>query len=520
MCQTESENKQNKRNILLGFRSNKVWKKVISVLYLAFCGIVAAFSIFEERKAQITEYDFWINKISYVILIVALISPYIFLSNTKFRNKLPLFKKHSIGASAGGISIVIVSLLLVFGAVNSLHSSEYKADMDNHAYAETSLKEATCENDGEIEYNCEYCGKKNTEIVSKLGHNMIEVTRKEATENTEGKIINKCSLCGKEETIASDKASQEAVTKPTEKQTQSVTETATKKEPSSVYSKLTDKQFALLTEMMAKSFYSFSLSNKEHKIVESDSAVMSCLTQIYSYAYDNYFELDPEYKEVFATKYEVVSKISNYEELKENFAVEYYFDNKTQEWIYTINSYSLNKDDVVEYDDKLYIDAEGYIDKGVILYWYTDGEMEKAGEVVDTAYNKNVNGAEYAYAINVNYYGAPEDSGWLNGEQFLSFSKKVSGKPTFYVDVLDANRRIVKEEIDYTGNVVWKPLKNSKPSVGTDVYTGITNSKSYVFTIVGIDKSRDTMLVSYPSGTTELKSYSAIMSSEHLFVKL
>lgn len=513
----EGLKEQNNSKSLLGFRTNKTWKKIITISYLILCVAFAVFAIFEGRKGQITSYDYLINKISNIVLVFCSFCPYIFLSNTKFRDKLPLFKKHSIGASIGGLSIVFIALFIIYGVVDYAHSSEYKADMKNHAYIQVSSKDATCETDGEIEYYCEYCEKTNIEIIAKLGHSMVEVTRKEATENEDGQIVNKCSICGKEETITLKK---EAPAKTTEMQTELKTETTTKKELSSTYSKLTDKQFALLTEMMAKSFYSFSLSKEEHKTVESDSAVMSCLTQIYSYAYDNYFELDPEYKEVFATKYEVVSKISNYETLKENFAIEYYFDNKTQNWLYTINSYSLNKNDVVEYDDKLYIDAEGYLNKGVVLYWYLDGEIEKAGEVVDIAYNKNINGTEYAYAINVNYYGAPEDSGWLNGEQFLSFSKKISGKPTFYVDVLDVNREIIKEEIDYTGNVVWKPLKSSKPSIGTEVYSGITHSKSYVFTIVGIDISSDSMLVSYPSGTTEYKSYSAIMNNEYLFVKL
>ncbi len=300
----------------------------------------------------------------------------------------------------------------------------------------------------------------------------------------------------------------------TDNQTELTTEE--KKELNSIYSKLTDKQFALLTELLAKSFYSFTLTNEE---VESDSSVMSCLTKIYNYAYDNYYELDPEYKEVFATKYDVVTKISNYETLKENFVTDYYFDNATQKWIYTINSYSLNKDDVVIYDDELYIDAEGYLNKGVIVYWLNDGIMEAAGEIKDIAYNKKVNGTTFVYAINIDYYDDPDSSGWTDGEIFLKSNKKYTGKPLYYVDVTDVNRNIIREEIDFSGSTVWKPLKKSKPSVGTEVYTGISNSKSYVFTIVGIDITSDSMLVKYPSGSTEYKSYSAIMNNEYLYIK-
>ncbi len=303
----------------------------------------------------------------------------------------------------------------------------------------------------------------------------------------------------------------------TENQTELTTEE--KKELNSIYSKLTDKQFALLTELLAKSFYSFTLTNEELKTVDSNSSVMSCLTKIYNYAYDNYYELDPEYKEVFATKYDVVKKISNYETLKENFITDYYYDNATQKWIYTINSYSLNKDDVVIYDDELYIDAEGYLNKGVIVYWLNDGIMEAAGEIKDIAYNKKVNGTTFVYAINIDYYDDPYSSGWTDGEIFLKSNKNYTGKPLYYVDVADVNRKIIREEIDFSGSIVWKPLKKSKPSIGIEVYTGVSNSKSYVFTIADIDVESDSMLVKYPSGSIEYKSYSAIMNNEYLYIK-
>lgn len=303
----------------------------------------------------------------------------------------------------------------------------------------------------------------------------------------------------------------------TENQTEFTTEE--KKELNSVYSKLTDKQFAMLTELLAKSFYSFTLTNEELKTVDSNSSVMSCLTKIYNYAYENYYELDPEYKEVFATKYDVVKKISNYETLKENFVTDYYYDNATQKWIYTINSYSLNKDDVVIYDNELYIDAEGYLNKGVIVYWLNDGIMEAAGEIKDIAYNKKVNGTTFVYAINIDYYDDPYSSGWTDGEIFLKSNKNYTGKPLYYVDVSDVNRNIIREEIDFSGSIVWKPLKKSKASIGTEVYTGVSNSKSYVFSIVDIDVESDSMLVKYPSGSTEYKSYSAIMNNEYLYIK-
>lgn len=221
----EGLKEQNNSKSLLGFRTNKTWKKIITISYLILCVAFAVFAIFEGRKGQITSYDYLINKISNIVLVFCSFCPYIFLSNTKFRDKLPLFKKHSIGASIGGLSIVFIALFIIYGVVNYAHSSEYKADMKNHAYIQVSSKDATCETDGEIEYYCEYCEKTNTEIIAKLGHSMVEVTRKEATENEDGQIVNKCSTCGKQETITLDKLTQKDTT--TKESTETVTEETT-----------------------------------------------------------------------------------------------------------------------------------------------------------------------------------------------------------------------------------------------------------------------------------------------------
>lgn len=190
---------------LLGFRTNKTWKKILSITYLVFCALFVIVAITEKRKGQITAYDFWIDKATWFVLLITAVSPYIFLSDTKFRDKLPLFRKRSKGASVAGMLIAVFSLFLIYGAVYSAHSAEYKADMKNHTYVAVSSKDATCENDGEIQKCCEYCGKETTETVDKLGHSMTEASRKAATANGEGYIVNKCTVCGKEETVILEK---------------------------------------------------------------------------------------------------------------------------------------------------------------------------------------------------------------------------------------------------------------------------------------------------------------------------
>ena len=238
---------QKKCNKLLGFRTDKTWKKVISISYLIFCFVFFVFAITGERKGQITSYDYWINKTSYLVLSLAPFSPYIFLSDTKLRNKLPLFNKHSTTASIGGLLIVLVALFILFGVIDSAHSDEYKADMKNHAYTVISSKDATCETDGEIISSCEYCGKETTEIIAKLGHNMTEITRKEATENEDGQIVNKCSVCGKEETIILEKLTKKEETTKANKTTEKKKESTTEKKTELITEKPTSEKTTVTT---------------------------------------------------------------------------------------------------------------------------------------------------------------------------------------------------------------------------------------------------------------------------------
>ena len=185
---------------LLGFRSNKIWKKIISVAYLVVCGLVLLGTLVESRQGQVTMYDHIINKVYSIVLVLTLVSPYIFLSDTKIRNTLPLFKDKTRGKSIGGMAIVLVCLFALSGIVNGFHSPEYKADMENHAYVVVSSKNADCTTPGEIEYYCEYCGRTEIKTDEALGHDMKETGRTEATCTVKGSVLSKCSRCGTEST--------------------------------------------------------------------------------------------------------------------------------------------------------------------------------------------------------------------------------------------------------------------------------------------------------------------------------
>lgn len=195
-CGTKLSEKYKNRK-LLGFRSNKVWKKILSVLYMIFC-LIMFLACFSGRQGKITTYDFFIEKLFEFVLLLCFITPYIFLSNTKLRQKLPLFKKYKAGASAGGLAIVIFVLVITIGIVNSQHSAEYQADMTNHADVIVSKTEATCTDKGKISYVCDYCARTKEEIIPAIGHNYIETSKTEATCTDKGIILSKCTACGDE----------------------------------------------------------------------------------------------------------------------------------------------------------------------------------------------------------------------------------------------------------------------------------------------------------------------------------
>ncbi len=57
-------------------------------------------------------------------------------------------------------------------------------------------KKPTCTEDGEIEYICEVCGIKVTEVAHSTGHNMVSVITRYATDDEPGIVTKTCKNCG------------------------------------------------------------------------------------------------------------------------------------------------------------------------------------------------------------------------------------------------------------------------------------------------------------------------------------
>ena len=110
---TKANNYDNGSVKLFGFRSGAVYKMVPAILYYAFMIFYIGTGIYGELSYYKFEpMDYVITILKYIFFIVWFFSPAIFLSNFKYRDSLPLFKKHDAGSSI--IGIIIISLFCSF----------------------------------------------------------------------------------------------------------------------------------------------------------------------------------------------------------------------------------------------------------------------------------------------------------------------------------------------------------------------------------------------------------------------
>ena len=182
-----------KQGKLLGFRTNKAWKKVLSIIYMVLIGfyILGSFTSIDSMNDAV-------NSVQGLLFMIA---PYIFLSNFKLRNILPLFKKHKKGLSFLGMLCVYFAIAILCTIINPATHCEHK-------WVEVEKVAATCTEDGHIKSHCDLCDSDNTEYLDK-GHTF------EVKEETEEKTVKVCSVCG-EEKVEKKETAKETESKPTE----------------------------------------------------------------------------------------------------------------------------------------------------------------------------------------------------------------------------------------------------------------------------------------------------------------
>lgn len=185
-----------KQGKVLGFRTNKTWKKVLSIIYIVLIGFYVLGSF-----TSIDSINDAVNSVQGLLFIIA---PYIFLSDFKLRNFLPLFKKRKKGLSFLGMLCVYLVIAIICTIIKPATYCEHK-------WVEVEKVAATCTEDGHIKSHCDVCDSDNTERLDK-GHTF------EVVEETEEKTVKICSVCGEEKTEKKE-TEKETESKPTENKT-------------------------------------------------------------------------------------------------------------------------------------------------------------------------------------------------------------------------------------------------------------------------------------------------------------
>ena len=448
---------------MLGFRSNKLWKKVLSITYLVFWGIMFLASMLDGKFKNITTYDFIISKIQNLILLIILASPYIFLSNTNLRSKMPLFKANKKGKSFLGLIIVNIILFIVFGIVNSSHSKEYLADMANHDYQIIEQTEATCESKGTINYQCNYCGTTKADTIDALGHAMKETSKKEATCDKEGMLVDKCERCGKiEETVISALGHKmEEISR--KQQTENTDGKIVKKCSLCGVEEVETIKRIERTEKTGD-------TNKNNKKDEADNK---------------------------PSKMRIETKTDS-------------TSNADEKSIYkiTVNG--------VEYVDALYA-----FYSGVDLYMEDDGEMYKSFKIIEVKENLQQNDISCALGAKVSEYaydgsGKIIDTYWKDADHMLNANRKLTGKPAYFVR-RDQVKELKKVDIP-TEEVKWLNLAGHiYPDV--KIYIGSETAKRYLGKVGGINYKYQTFEIIYENGNREWKDRKEMISNNSLYVR-
>ena len=92
---------------LFGFRSGLAYKMIPAILYYAFALFYIGTGIYGEiRYYRFEPVDVVLDILKYIFFFIMFFSPAIFLSDFKYRDNLPFFKKRDAVASATGLILV------------------------------------------------------------------------------------------------------------------------------------------------------------------------------------------------------------------------------------------------------------------------------------------------------------------------------------------------------------------------------------------------------------------------------
>ena len=112
---------------LFGFRSASSWKMVIAIFYYGLMLMIYVPSIVNEiLHYQFTAADVVLTISKYIFIGIFLFSPAIFLSDFKYVDALPFFKKRNFGSCLCGLILVFMFCYFMWNVDLMVMSSRYK----------------------------------------------------------------------------------------------------------------------------------------------------------------------------------------------------------------------------------------------------------------------------------------------------------------------------------------------------------------------------------------------------------
>ena len=127
----EEENKVEEKKRIFGFRSQKIWKKIIAVLYY-FIGLLMVFAVLTDWTVDVSLKDTILVKVSDFFTLLIYFSPFLVLSDfsKEIRSKVPLLKENKKGKTFLFFVILIIVIPIISNSItDTFHSEEYKEKM-------------------------------------------------------------------------------------------------------------------------------------------------------------------------------------------------------------------------------------------------------------------------------------------------------------------------------------------------------------------------------------------------------
>lgn len=124
----EEENKVEDKKRIFGFRSQKIWKKIIAVVYY-FIGLLMVFAVLTDWTVDISLKDTILVKVSDFFTLLIYFSPFLVLSDFSkdIRSKVPLLKDNKKGKTFLFFVILIIVIPIISNSItDTFHSEEYK----------------------------------------------------------------------------------------------------------------------------------------------------------------------------------------------------------------------------------------------------------------------------------------------------------------------------------------------------------------------------------------------------------